>query len=114
MGRHLLQRLCNEAGCIKPEELPEIERNSTEKQQALRDREKLETRIREDGAGLDLEALFAECEGVVGDQIVGEISGLKSDEGEIDKRVDELLSSRADLKAEFERLLDQDQATDPM
>jgi uncharacterized protein YhaN len=107
-----LETLCTQAGCIDAEDLAEIERKSAEKQQALRDREKLETRIREDGAGLDLEALFAECEGVVGDQISGEISVLRADGDETETRVEQLMSRRAALHAEFDGLLAQNQAVD--
>ncbi len=111
-SKAVLETLCGQAGCIDPKDLDEIERKSAEKQQALRDREKLETRVREDGAGLDLEALFAECEGVVGDQISGEISVLKADDDQIETRVDQLISSRAALHAEFDGLLTQNQAAD--
>jgi len=110
----VLETLCTQAGCIEPEDLAEIERRSTEKQQALRDREKLETRIREDGVGLDLEALFAECDGVVGDQISGEISVLRADGDETETRIEQLMSSRATLNAEFDGLMAQNQAADSM
>ncbi len=109
-----LETLCTQAGCIDPGDLAEIERKSAEKQQALRDREKLGTRIREDGAGLDLEALFAECEGVVGDQISGEISVLRADGDETETHIEQLMSSRATLNAEFDRLVAQNQAADSM
>lgn len=108
----VLETLCTRAGCTDPEDLAEIERKSAEKAQALRDREKLQTRIREDGAGLDLEALFEECEGAMGDQIPGEISLLKTEAGEIEKRIDQHMLSRAALKAEFDGLLIQNQAAD--
>ena len=109
-----LQKLCTQGGCIDPEDLAEIERRSAEKQQALRDREKLETRIREDGAGADLEALFAECDGVVGDQIPGEILVLRADDDETETRTERLMTSRAALNAELDGLVAQNQAADSM
>lgn len=113
-SKAVLETLCAQAGCTDPKDLDEIERKSAEKQHALRDREKLETRVREDGAGLDLEALFAECEGVVGDRISGEILVLKADDDQIETRVDQLMSSRAALHAEFDVLLTQNQVADLM
>jgi uncharacterized protein YhaN len=109
-----LETLCAQAGCIDPKDLAEIERKSAEKQQALRDRDKLETRIREDGAGLDLEALFAECDDVVGDQIFGEISVLRNNADETETQIEKLLSNRATLTLEFDRLVAQNQAADSM
>ena len=113
-SKAVLDTLCTQAGCINPEDLAEIERRSAEKQQALSDREKLETRVREDGAGLDVEALFAECEGVVGDQISGEISVLRADGDETETRTEQLMSNRATLNAEFDGLVAQNQAADSM
>lgn len=113
-SKAILDSLCVRAGCVEPEELAEIEEKSSEKQQALRDRTALETGIRADGAGLSLEALFEECEGVVGDQIPGEIANLESEGTETEKRAEALMSNRANLKAEIDRLLAQDQAADFM
>jgi uncharacterized protein YhaN len=110
----VLQKLCTQAGCTDPEDLAEIERKAAEKQQALRDREKLETRIREDGAGRDVESLFAECDGAVGDQISGEISDRRADGDETETRIEQLMSSRAALNAEFDGLVAQNQAADSM
>lgn len=107
-----LKSLCALAGCVDPEELPEIEARSSEKQQALGERASLEKRIREDGVGLSIEALFAECDGTIGDQIPAELSSRAAEVEEVAKKIEEVLLNRADLKAEFDRLLAQDQAAD--
>jgi uncharacterized protein YhaN len=107
-----LEALCAQAGCADPQDLAEIERKSAEKHQALHDRGKLETRIREDGAGLDLKTLFEECESAVGDRIPSEILLLKTDGTETELRIEQLVSNRATLNVEFDRLLAQNQAAD--
>src|SRR5262249_42709137 len=53
-----LTALCVEAGAADPSELVEIERRSAEKRDAERERGQIETRVREDGDGRDVAALF--------------------------------------------------------
>src|SRR5262249_6185279 len=87
--------LCKQAGCIDPQELAEIGRKSTEKKKAIEGREAIEKRVRSDGAGFDLETLFAECFGVVGDQIPGEIVVLKVEGEVLDETIEQLMKERA-------------------
>jgi len=75
---------------------------------------KLETRLREDGAGLDLDSLLAECDGVIGDQVPGEISALSNDSVELESRIEEMMTRRATLIAEFAALFANNQAADMM
>jgi uncharacterized protein YhaN len=107
-----LDALCARASCSDPDDLAEIERKSAEKRDALRDREKIETRVREDGGGRDLAALFAECDDVPSDQIAADLVSLKADREESETHIEKLMSERAKLQAEFDSLLGQNQAAD--
>ena len=113
-SRAALDALCVQAGCTEAEELAEIERESAEKQGALSAREKIETRVREDGGGRDLEDLFEECEDIPGDRIPADLISLKAEREDTEVRIDKLMSDRATLQAEFESLLGQNQAADFM
>jgi uncharacterized protein YhaN len=109
-----LASLCAQAGGVDAKDLAAMEIKSAEKAEAIRDRDKLETRLREDGAGLDLDALLAECDGVIGDQVPGEISTLSNDSVELEARIDEMMTRRATLSAEFASLFANNQAADIM
>jgi uncharacterized protein YhaN len=109
-----LDILCAQAGCQNADELAEIERQSTEKRDALSVREKIETHVREDGSGRDLAALFAECEDAPGDRISADILSLNGDRNDNEAHIERLMSERAALQAEFESLLAQNQAADLM
>ena len=113
-SRAALDVLCAQASCTNADELAEIERKSTEKQAALSAREKIETRVREDGGGRDLADLFGECEDAPADQIPADILSLKADREETESQIDKLGYDRAALQAEFDNLLAQNQAADLM
>ncbi|HWN52820.1 MAG TPA: AAA family ATPase [Xanthobacteraceae bacterium] len=113
-SRATLDVLCAQAGCTNADELAEIERKSTEKQNALSAREKIETRVREDGGGRDFAALFEECEDAPADQIPADILSLKVDRENTEAYIEKLMSDRAALQAEFDSLLAQNQAADLM
>jgi uncharacterized protein YhaN len=107
-----LDALCAQAGGAEPGGLAEIERKWAEKGDALREREKIETRVREDGDGRDFIDLFAECDGVPGDRIPADLIALKADRDDTEARIDKLMSERAALQAEFDNLLGRNQAAD--
>jgi uncharacterized protein YhaN len=107
-----LDALCAQAGCADADELAETERQSAEKRDALREREKIERRVREDGGGRDFAVLFEECDDVPGDRIAADLVGLEADRADTETRVDQLMSERAKLRADFEALLGQNQAAD--
>jgi len=113
-SRAALDTLCMQAGCAKVDELPEIERQSIEKRDAVSAREKIEMRVREDGGGRDFAALFAECEDVPADQIPADLLSLKADREDTEARVEKLMADRAALQADFDILLGQSQAADFM
>ncbi len=108
----VLDALCAQAGVAAPGQLPEIERRSADKRDALRDLERIETRVREDGGGRDFTALFEECDDVPSDQIAADLVSLKADRDDAEARVEKLMSERATLQAEFDSLLGQNQAAD--
>jgi uncharacterized protein YhaN len=111
-SRAVLDSLCVEAGCAKPGQLAEVEEKSSRKREASRRRLELESRVREDGAGLDLPSLFAECDGLAGDEIPLAIAAGARDFEEITRVLDEQMKLRAGLLADFERLLTGSQAAD--
>lgn len=113
-SRTALEALCAQAGCTNGDELAEIERKSIEKQGALAAREKIATRVREDGGGRDLAALFEECEDLSADQIPADLLSMKADRDDAEARIEKLMSDRAARQADFEILLGQDQAADFM
>jgi uncharacterized protein YhaN len=111
-SRAALDALCAQAGCTDPDELAEIERKSAEKRDAMRDREKIETRVREDGGGRDFTALFEECDGVPADQIAADLVSRRADREDCEAGIEKLMSERAKRQAEFESLLGQNLAAD--
>lgn len=113
-SRAALDVLCGQAGCTDSDELAEIERKSAERHGALSAREKIETRVREDGGGRDLADLFAECEDIAGDRVPADLIGLKAEREDTEAQIDKLIADRAALQADFESLLGQNQAADFM
>lgn len=107
-----IDALCVQAGGVEPGDLAEIERRSTEKRDCLRDRERIEMRVREDGAGRDFVALFEECDDVPGDQISADLLNLRADCSDVETRIDRLSFERGALRNEFDTLLGQNQAAD--
>jgi uncharacterized protein YhaN len=107
-----LTALCMAAGCDDASVLAEIELASIGKQDTLRDREQMETRLLEDGAGLSLDALLAECEGMAGDSLPSSISMLRVEGTELESEIETLMTERARLRAEFEALFGQNQAAE--
>jgi uncharacterized protein YhaN len=111
-GKAELDTLCEAAGCDDSAGWADIERKSAERLDASREREKLEQRFLEDGAGLSLDALFAECEGMNGDQLPGEIVALNAESTDLEEKIEPLMTRRATLNAEFDALFAQNQAAD--
>jgi uncharacterized protein YhaN len=107
-----LEALCVQAGVAGPDELAAIERQSAEKRDALREREKIERRAREDGGGRDFTALFYECDDVPGDRIAADLVSLKADRDDLEARIDKLGAEIGALQAEFNALLRENQAAD--
>src|SRR5712671_1952847 len=107
-----LGELCKQADCMDPQELAEIGRKSANKKKAIEDREGIEKRVRADGAGFDLESLFAECDGAAGDQIPGDIARLKAEGEVLDQAIEQMMKERATRQAAFDQLVTQDQAAD--
>jgi uncharacterized protein YhaN len=105
-----LDALCAVAGCSDADELAEIERRSAEKRDAVREREKIETRVREDGGGRDFAALFEECDDVPADHIPAGLVSLEADRADTDASIDRLGSERGALQNAFDTLLGQNQA----
>jgi uncharacterized protein YhaN len=113
-SRAALDALCAQAGCANVDKLPEIERQSMEKRDAVSAREKIEMRVREDGGGRDFAALFTECEDVPADQIPADLLSLKADREGTEAGIEKLMAERAALQADFDILLGQSQAADFM
>jgi hypothetical protein len=113
-GRAALDALCAQAGCANIDELPEIERQSMEKRDAVSAREKIEMHVREDGGGRDFATLFAECDDVPADQIPADLLSLKADREDTEAGIEKLMADRAALQADFDILLRQSQAADFM
>jgi len=109
-----LAALCITAGCEDPGALADIERRSASKQETIRERETLEARMLEGGAGLSLEALMAECEGMDGDSLPGDIAALKAERGELGGKIENMMAERARFWAAFEALFGEKQAAEAL
>jgi uncharacterized protein YhaN len=107
----VLDALCAQAGG-GPDELADIERKAVDKQDALRARKMIETRVREDGGGRDFSALFAECDDVAADGIAADLTTLNADRDDVEARIEKLNSERGALQNAFDSLLGQNQAAD--
>lgn len=108
----ILASLCAQAGCTNPAELAGIEQKSETKKKAQQECEAIEARVLEDGGGLDLQTLFAECEGVNADEIPEQIRALEEEANDLTRQIDDLMPKRAEMKAEFNRLLIENQAAE--
>jgi uncharacterized protein YhaN len=113
-SKSALAALCITAGCEDPGALADIERRSASKQETIRERDTLEARMLEGGAGLSLEALMAECEGMDGDSLPGDIAALKAERGELGGKIENMMAERARLWAAFEALFGQKQAAEAL
>jgi uncharacterized protein YhaN len=109
-----LVALCMAAGCADAAELAEVEQASASKQDAIRDREQLEKRMLEDGAGLALNVLLSECEGVAGDTLPGSIATLTAERGVVESTIEKLMTERASLRAAFDSLFGESQAAETL
>lgn len=107
-----LEALSLAAGCAAPNLLIEVERASATKQEALLARERLESRILEDGAGHSLDALFSECEGIEIDDVADRIEALQVELAELEVKIEKMMMNRASLVADFEALFGRDQAAE--
>lgn len=113
-SKSALAALCVAAGCEDPGALADIEQRSASKQATMHEHEELEARMLGDGSGLSLEALMAECEGVDGDSMPGDIAARKDERGELGSRIEDLMAKRAQLRAAFEGLFGQNQAAETL
>lgn len=113
-SKSTLAALCVAAGCEDPGALADIEQRSVSKQEAIRERDALEARMLEDGSGLSLESLMAECEGVDGDRLPGDIAARKYRRVELGSKIEDLMAERARLRAAFEGLFGQNQAAEAL
>jgi uncharacterized protein YhaN len=109
-----LAALCAVAGCDNAAGLVEIEQASASKQDAVREREQLEKRMLEDGAGLALDILLSECEGIAGDALPGSIAMLTTERGAVEATIEKLMTERASLCAAFDALFGQSQAAEAL
>lgn len=113
-GEAKLGSLCDQAGCRDPADLAEIEQLAAEKRERARRRDELESDVRKDGAGMDVAALFAECDGVAGDAITGDIAAAATDAELLAQRIDGLNNHKGALDEQLKALEAQNQAADVM
>lgn len=107
-----LAALCTAAGCEDAALLSEIEQRAASKQETVRERDALETRMLEQGSGLSLDALLAECESVDGDSLPGEIAARRDERSELETTIESRMTERANLRAAFDGLFGQNQAAE--
>jgi uncharacterized protein YhaN len=107
-----LASLCIAAGCEDAGMLAEIEQRAATKQETMRERDAQETRMLEQGSGLSLDALMAECECVDGDSLPGEIAARKDERAELVTTMESRMTERAGLRAAFDGLFGQNQAAE--
>jgi uncharacterized protein YhaN len=110
----VLEALRVAAGCEDTDGLAEVEQAAANKQAAMVELEQLEKRMLEDGAGLSLEVLLAECEGMAGDTLPGQITLLTNERVELETVIDKLMTERANLRAAFEAMFGQNQAAETL
>ncbi len=111
-SRAALAALCTAAGCEDAPMLAEIEQRAANKQETMRERDELETRMLEQGSGLSLNALMAECEGMDGDSLPGEIVAQRDERAELVTTIESRMTERADLRAAFDGLFGKNQAAE--
>lgn len=107
-----LEALCSTAGCKDASMLAEIEQRAGRKQQSQRACEELEARILDQGSGLSLDALLAECEGVDGDALPGTIADRRAERIDLAATIEPLMTQRAELRAAFDGLFGQSEAAE--
>lgn len=105
-----LEALCAQAGGVRVDELAEVERRARERREAVRERENIETRVREDGDGRDWAALFAECDEVPGELIAADLITLEAERADTEAAIERLSAQRGALQNAFDGVLGHNQA----
>ena len=100
----VLAALCLAAGCTDPGQLSEVEQRARRKQEIERVCDGLEARIVDQGLGMSLVDLLAECEGVDGIGLPGAIAGLESEQRALGSTIETLMNQRAELLSAFNGL----------
>jgi uncharacterized protein YhaN len=90
----LLDSLCRDARCQGPDELEAVEKRSRARQELNREREAIETRLRELSAGATVDGFIAEAGLVEADsidpeleRIAGEVEGLEQERSVLDQTI---------------------------
>ncbi len=107
-----LDALCAAAGCKDASMLAEIEQRAGLKQQSQRNREEFEARIIDQGSGLSLDALLAECDGIDGDALPSAIADRKAERSHLAETIEPLMRQQAELRAAFDGLFGQSESAE--
>lgn len=107
-----LTALCEQAGCGHPEELRDAIARANDAKEIDRRIGALEAAMFDDGDGLDLAALFAECEGQTGEAIAAALAATEPEIAQLTREVQDAIEQRVTRRAEFDGLLGDHQAAD--
>jgi len=99
-----LRVLCDEAGCRRPEELPEAERASAEAARLRRQWDDCREELLRLSAGETIETLMADAEAVHADELPERLRQLADAMAELHAERDKLLATIAVEKTELERM----------
>ncbi len=100
----LLDSMCREAHCDRPEDLEAMEKRSTNRQQRIRERTEIEARLRDYSAGATVEAFIAEAELVDADTIAPELERMAYEIKTMEQERSDLDQTIGTEKAELKRM----------
>ncbi len=100
----LINALCRDARCQKPEDLPEVERRANTRDHLASDREALENRLRGLSAGATVDAWVLEASAVAADSIAPELERLAGEIDTLDRERSELDQAIGTERAELKRM----------
>jgi uncharacterized protein YhaN len=111
-SKRALEALCLAAGCEDAGQLAEVEQRARRKQQYEHERDDLEARILDQGSGLSLVDLLAECEGVDGDNLSAGITDRQTERTKLTATVEALMKQQAELRAAFDAMFGKSEAAE--
>jgi len=113
-NKAILDTLCEQAGCKDPDKLAEIEAKSEKKRTAEQQCEEMKARMLEGGDGLDLAALFDECDTANAAEISDKIQELKAESENLTRKSNDLSRQLGALESNLKTLLGENQAAESL
>jgi uncharacterized protein YhaN len=97
----IIELLCQEASCLRPEDLPAIEALADQARQLAKRISDAERQLLESGAGMSLAEIEAEATRIDRDEIASQLGSLSDDRSKRQSEIENLLTREGELKHEL-------------